>query len=91
VLVARHMILAIVDRIEYLADGRETLAQVDTLGKMIGKHAVTTFDIHAEQSMFAFHNISNVSIVLKLWTDFHRVFPNTIAVFPDDGTKCLCI
>ncbi len=73
------------DRIEYDNDGMETLAQSDTLAKMFGKQKVTTFDLHAEQSIFAFHDLRNLSIVKELWNMYHNLHPNTIPVFPDDG------
>jgi len=77
------------DRIEFSTDGMETLAQIDTLAKMFGKHKVTTFDIHAEQSLLTFYDLRNVSIVEKLWSMYHNLHPNAIPVFPDDGISLL--
>lgn len=74
------------DRIEYNEDCEmETLAQIDTLAKLIGKHTVRTYDIHAEQSILAFHDLRNDSIVEVLWKKFHHLHPTTIPVFGDDG------
>ncbi len=75
------------DRVEIFEDGFESLAQIDTLAKMIGKHRVTTFDLHALQSALIFHDLQNVSLVQKLWSNFHNLHPNAIAVFPDDGAS----
>ena len=75
------------DRIEYNNEnGMETLAQIDTLAKLIGKQKVYTYDLHAEQSILAFHDLENYSIVQSLWDMFHHFHPNTIPVFPDDGS-----
>lgn len=72
------------DRIEYNST-HESVAQVDTLAKLIGHHKVVTFDIHALQSVFAFHNICNLSLVEKLWEMYLSEYPDAIPVFPDEG------
>jgi len=74
------------DRVEHTANGMESLAMMDTLGKLIGRHTVITFDLHAEQSQFSgYYDLRHVSIVHKLWTIFSNENPNVIPVFPDDG------
>jgi adenine phosphoribosyltransferase len=72
------------DRVEFKGN-LESVAAVDTLSKLVGKHTVLTFDLHAEQSRFAFHDLRFESLVAKLWHDFHRENPDAIPVFPDDG------
>jgi len=74
------------DRIEYDDTGMETLAQIDTIGKIFGKNKVTTFDLHAEQSIVAFYDLRNMSIVKVLWDKYHELNPNSVPVFPDDGS-----
>lgn len=72
------------DRVEF--DGKmESVAAVDTLAKLINGHTVLTFDLHAEQSRFAFHDLRFDSLVAKLWHDYHLENPDAIPVFPDDG------
>lgn len=75
------------DRIEFTSGGMESLAQVDTLSRMIGKFTVLTYDIHALQSRLVFYDNRNESIVEKLWADFHVLYPDVIAVFPDKGAE----
>jgi len=72
------------DRVEYNGV-MESVAEVDTLGKLIGKHTVLTFDLHAEQSRFAFYDLRFSSLVERLWKDFHLENPTAVPVFPDDG------
>ena len=72
------------DRVEFDGD-LESVAAVDTLSKLIGKHTVLTFDLHAEQSRFAFYDLRFESLVRQLWDDFKKENPDVIPVFPDDG------
>jgi adenine phosphoribosyltransferase len=72
------------DRIEFNGT-MESVAAVDTLSKLVGKHTILTFDLHAEQSQFAFYDLRFKSLVAKLWHDFHLENPNAIPVFPDAG------
>lgn len=72
------------DRIEY--DGNmESIAQIDTIAKLIGKHHCETYDLHALQSQVVFHDLTNKSIVQVLFIGFMNQYPDAIAVFPDDG------
>jgi len=74
------------DRVEYKEDKHEeSLALVDTLGKMIGKQTMYTFDLHCEQSRFAFHDLRDISIIEALWKKYKSENPEVIPVFPDDG------
>ena len=65
----------------------ESIAQVDTLGKLLGKHTVHTFDIHNRASHFAFHDLRNHEMVSRLWHMFHEEHPHVIPVFPDEGAE----
>lgn len=82
------------DRVEYKSekeiggdkDGEfESLACVDTIGKLLGTHKVFTFDLHAEQSRFAFHDLRYDSLVAHLWKMYQEHHPEAIVVFPDEG------
>jgi len=76
------------DRVEYKEDkNEESLALVDTLGKLIGKQTIYTFDLHCEQSRFAFHDLRDVSIIEALWQKYRAENPEVIAVFPDAGAE----
>jgi len=72
------------DRIEY-KDDKESVAAVDTLNKLIRKHTVYTFDLHALQSQFAFFHMEVFSLVKELWERYKIENPNSIPVFPDEG------
>jgi adenine phosphoribosyltransferase len=72
------------DRVEFNGH-MESVAAVDTLSKLIGKHTILTFDLHAEQSQFAFHDLRFKSLVADLWEFFHHENPDAIPVFPDNG------
>jgi adenine phosphoribosyltransferase len=72
------------DRVEFDHE-MESVAAVDTLSKLVGKHTVLTFDLHAEQSRFAFHDLRFQSLVDALWQEFRLENPTAIPVFPDDG------
>lgn len=74
------------DRVEFNGS-MESLAAVDTLGKLLGKHTILTFDLHAEQSRFAFYDLRFESLVKKLWCEFQLENPDTIPVFPDEGAS----
>lgn len=71
------------DRIEY-KDRYETLAQIDTIGKLFGEFKVITFDIHALQSQFTFFHLENYSLVEKLYQLYSDRHESTV-VFPDAG------
>lgn len=73
------------DRIEYYPQGYETLAQVDTINKLLGPFRVITFDLHAQQSQFAFHDMHVKSLMSVLWDRYHEENPDSVPVFPDDG------
>jgi len=75
------------DRIEY-KDNYETVAMIDTFSKLLGKYKTITFDLHAEQSQFAFHDLRNESLVKRLWTEYTQEKPveTTIPCFPDEGS-----
>lgn len=75
------------DRVEYSDDGFETLAQVDTLAKVLGQVTVVTFDLHALQSRFAFHDLRNLPLVEPLLEKYRAERGSTpfVVVFPDDG------
>jgi adenine phosphoribosyltransferase len=72
------------DRVEF-NDQMESVAAVDTLSKLVGKHTVLTFDLHAEQSRFAFYDLRFQSLVDSLWQEFRLENPTAIPVFPDEG------
>lgn len=72
------------DRVEYDQDW-ESLAAVDTVAKLLSQHKVLTFDLHAEQSRFAFHDLRYDNLVSVLWQDYIRYFPDAVPVFPDEG------
>jgi len=72
------------DRVEFDAT-MESVAAVDTIGTLLGKFVVHTFDLHAEQSRFAFHDLRFESLVKVLWEDYHAQHPHVIPVFPDAG------
>lgn len=72
------------DRIEY-SGNMQSLALVDTISNMIGKTRVLTFDLHAEQSQFAFRDLRFENLVPKLWELYLQHNKNSIVVFPDDG------
>lgn len=65
----------------------ESIAQIDTLGKLIGKHTVHTFDIHNPVSRFAFYDMREHQLVSRLWNMFHEEHPHVIPVFPDAGAE----
>jgi adenine phosphoribosyltransferase len=73
------------DRVEHRKGGMESLAMVDTIGKLVGKHTVWTFDLHAEQSQFAFYDLRHTSFVERLFSMFCDEHPSVVVVFPDDG------
>lgn len=82
------------DRIEYKSYNEngitvtmESLAEIDTISKLVGKNRALTFDLHALQSQLVFHNLTCLSIMTHLWKKFHSENPNVIPVFPDDGAK----
>ena len=71
------------DRVEH--DGEmESIAAMDTLNVLFGKHIVVTFDIHCLQSFTAYHNMIHTSVVEKMWDKFYAG-TDFIPVFPDDG------
>jgi adenine/guanine phosphoribosyltransferase-like PRPP-binding protein len=72
------------DRVEHSGD-MESVAAIDTLGKLIGQHTIYTFDLHAEQSRFAPYDLRFGSLVETLWIEYHAENPEVIPVFPDDG------
>lgn len=72
------------DRIEYSED-IESLALVDTMAKLLGTHSSITFDLHAEQSVFAFHDMRIRSLVEVLYKKYQRKYPYATVVFPDAG------
>jgi adenine phosphoribosyltransferase len=72
------------DRIEYKGE-YESIALVDTFAKLIGKHDSVTYDIHSEQTVFAYHNLRNVSIINELYERYKRDNAKHTVVFPDDG------
>ena len=72
------------DRVEFHGDW-ETIAQVDTFGKRIGNYTTLTYDLHSEQTRWAFHDLRCKSLVLKLWKRYTRSYPDAVPVFPDDG------
>ena len=74
------------DRVEYKDDNHEeSLALVDTLGKIVGKHTLYTFDLHAEQSRFAFYDLRDISLIEALWKKYKSENPGVIVCFPDEG------
>lgn len=73
------------DRVEF-KDGFESIASVDTISKLIGNHQVLTFDLHAEQSRFAFYDLRFDSFVDILWKEYRQENPKSIPVFPDEGS-----
>lgn len=74
------------DRVEFKDDSFESIASVDTISKLIGKHQVLTFDLHAEQSRFAFHDLRFDSLVHLLWKHYLTENSKSIPVFPDEGS-----
>lgn len=72
------------DRIEYDGKGGESVAAVDTIAKLLGDVKVQTFDLHAEQSQFAFYDLKFSSLVSELWRKYSKT-NNAIPVFPDEG------
>lgn len=76
------------DRVEY-RDNMESLAMIDTIAKLIRKTEVVTFDIHSEQTRWAFHDLNcKTSLVKLLWNKFVGVFGNSVCVaFPDQGAQ----
>lgn len=84
VVVIPFMEQATQDRVEYNQE-MESVAAVDTIGKLIGQHTVLTFDLHAEQSRFAFHDLRFSSLVEVLWEKYHLEHPDAVVVFPDEG------
>lgn len=73
------------DRIEYKEE-YESLAQVDTIAKILGKHTVYTFDLHAEQSQFAFHDLRCFSLVKELYNLYCMYNSSFTVAFPDEGS-----
>lgn len=80
-----HLEQATQDRVERDLTGMETLALSDTLAKAIGAFTVLTFDLHAEQTRFAFHDLREASLVAALWNKYRRQFPDCAVAFPDAG------
>lgn len=72
------------DRVEYDEEW-ESLAMVDTIAKVLGKNKVITFDLHAEQTRFAFHDLCYDNLVKVLWNKYRENNENVTPVFPDDG------
>jgi phosphoribosylpyrophosphate synthetase len=72
------------DRVEFDHE-MESVAAVDSLSKLVGQHTVLTFDLHAEQSRFAFYDLRFQSLVDTLWKEFKLENPDVIPVFPDEG------
>ncbi len=82
------------DRIEYqiqiengMSITMESLAEIDTIAKLVGKNPSLTFDLHALQSQLVFENLTCLSIMTHLWKKFHNENPNVRPVFPDEGAK----
>lgn len=77
------------DRIEYMDhSGRETLAQMDTVSKLCGTLAtVVTFDLHALQSQFLFHDCRVYSLVKLLFAQHLKEYPDVVVVYPDQGAQ----
>jgi phosphoribosylpyrophosphate synthetase len=73
------------DRIEY-KEGYESLAQIDTIAKLLGKHTVYTFDLHAEQSQFAFYDLRCFSLVKELYNRYCMYNSSFTVAFPDEGS-----
>lgn len=73
------------DRIEYDGNGWQSLAGVDTVAKIMQQNKIITFDLHAEQSQFAFYDLRFASLVAGLWAKYVSMNLDTISVFPDDG------
>lgn len=73
------------DRIEHNSF-YESLALIDTIGKLIGKHTVYTFDLHAEQSQFAFHDMRCFSLVKELYNMYCEYSDSFTVAFPDEGS-----
>ncbi len=73
------------DRVEYDSAGWQSLAGVDTIAKILQQHKIITFDLHAEQSQFAFHDLRFTSMVAELWKKYSSVKKDVVVVFPDDG------
>lgn len=73
------------DRIEN-HNNMESIAQIDTISKLIGNNRIVTFDLHAEQSrMNPAYNLEYYSLVEELWDRYSKETPDVIVVFPDDG------
>lgn len=74
------------DRIERKGDF-ESIAEVDTLSKKIGNFSVITFDIHCLQSVFAYYDLTNESLIEEMWRYYSVTYPESIVVFPDEGAS----
>lgn len=78
------------DRIEYKRDhdlNLESLAMVDCIAKIVGKHTVITFDLHCEQSQFSFFDLRFANLIVELWKRYSSEHPDVVLVFPDQGAK----
>ncbi len=73
------------DRVEYDGAGWQSLAGVDTIAKIMENYQVITFDLHAEQSQFAFYDLRFASLVAELWKLYYSFNKDVVPVFPDDG------
>jgi len=74
------------DRVEYKDKQQlESLAAVDTIAKLIGNYTVYTFDLHAEQSRFAFYDLRYFNLIEYLLEKYFSDVGESIIVYPDDG------